>query len=62
MLRTVLMVAGVGTILMQDGPGCTIMRPYVGVAPWNVSGLAAALRFQCSMRWLIDRGCGRQLM
>ena len=37
-----LMVAGVGTILMQDGPDCTIVRPYVGVAPRNVCGLAAA--------------------
>ncbi|MBB6600311.1 Wadjet anti-phage system protein JetD domain-containing protein [Luteimonas sp. MC1825] len=36
-----LMVAGVGTILMQDGPDCTIVRPYVGVAPRNVCGLAA---------------------
>lgn len=36
-----LMVAGVGTILMQEGPDCTIARPYVGVAPRNVCGLAA---------------------
>ena len=36
-----LMVAGVGTILMQEGPDCTIVRPYVGVAPRNVCGLTA---------------------
>lgn len=36
-----LMVAGAGTILMQQGPDCTIARPYVGVAPRNVRGLAA---------------------
>ena len=36
-----LMVAGAGTILMQEGPDCTIVRPYVGVAPRNVRGLAA---------------------
>ncbi len=37
-----LMVAGAGTILMQQGPDCTIARPYVGVAPRNVRGLAAS--------------------
>jgi hypothetical protein len=36
-----LMVAGVGTVLMQEGPDCTIVRPYVGVAPRSVRGLAA---------------------
>lgn len=36
-----MMVAGAGTILMQEGPDCTIARPYVGVAPGNVRGLAA---------------------
>ena len=36
-----LMIAGAGTILMQEGPDCIIARPYVGVAPRNVRGLAA---------------------
>ncbi|CAN4280787.1 DUF2220 domain-containing protein [Pseudoxanthomonas sp. LjRoot125] len=36
-----LMVAGTGSILMQEGPDCTIVQPYVGVAPKNVRGLAA---------------------
>lgn len=36
-----LMVAGAGTILMQEGPDCAIVRPYVGVAPRSVRGLAA---------------------
>lgn len=35
------MVAGAGTILMQNGPDCTIAQPYVGVAPQSVRGLAA---------------------
>lgn len=37
-----LMVAGAGTILMQEGPDCTIVRPYVGVAPQSVRGMIAA--------------------
>lgn len=36
-----LMVAGVGTILMHEGPNCTIVQPYVGLAPRSVRGLAA---------------------
>jgi hypothetical protein len=36
-----MLVAGAGAILMQEGPDCTIARPYVGVAPRNVRGLAA---------------------
>ena len=36
-----LMVAGVGAIRMQEGPDCTIVRPYVGVAPQSVRGLVA---------------------
>lgn len=36
-----LMVAGVGAITMQEGPDCTIVRPYVGVAPQSVRGLIA---------------------
>lgn len=36
-----LMVAGVGAITMQEGPDCTIVRPYVGVAPQSVRGLVA---------------------
>lgn len=36
-----LMVAGVGAIKMQEGPDCTIVRPYVGVAPQSVRGLVA---------------------
>ena len=37
-----LMIAGAGTVLMLEGPDCTIVRPYVGVAPRSVRGLAAA--------------------
>lgn len=37
-----LMLAGMGTILMKDGPDCTIVRPYVGLAPRNIRGLLAA--------------------
>ena len=37
-----LMVAGAGTILMEQGPDCEIARPYIGVAPQNVRGLAAS--------------------
>lgn len=37
-----LLVAGSGTILMREGPGCIIVRPYVGVAPSSVRGLNAA--------------------
>ena len=36
-----LMVAGVGAITMQEGPDCTMVRPYVGVAPQSVRGLIA---------------------
>lgn len=36
-----LMVSGIGTILMLEEPDCTIVRPYVGVAPQSVRGLAA---------------------
>lgn len=36
-----LMVAGTGTILMAEGPDCTIVQPYVGLAPRSVIGLAA---------------------
>lgn len=36
-----LMVAGDGKILMDEGPDCTIVQPYVGVAPQNVRGLLA---------------------
>lgn len=36
-----LMIAGVGTIQLTDGPHCTIVRPYVGVAPRSVQGLLA---------------------
>jgi hypothetical protein len=36
-----LMVAGAGAILMVEGPDCTIVQPYVGVAPRGVRGLAA---------------------
>ncbi len=36
-----LMIAGAGTILMAEGPDCTIVQPYVGVAPRSVIGLAA---------------------
>lgn len=36
-----LMVAGAGTILMAEGPDCTIVQPYVGVAPRSVIRLAA---------------------
>ncbi len=37
-----LLVAGTGTIMMQEGRDCIIVRPYVGVAPRNVSGLKSA--------------------
>lgn len=37
-----LMVAGTGTVLMLEGPDCRIVRPYVGVAPRSIRGLAAA--------------------
>lgn len=36
-----LMVAGVGAIKIQEGPDCTIVRPYVGVAPQSVLGLTS---------------------
>lgn len=36
-----LLVAGVGTVLMREGPDCAIVRPYVGVAPRSVRGLVA---------------------
>ena len=35
-----MMIAGVGTILMREGPECTLVRPYIGVAPGSVRGLA----------------------
>lgn len=37
-----MMVAGAGTIVMKDGPDCTIVRPYVGVAPKSVRELTNA--------------------
>ena len=37
-----LMVAGTGSIAMEEGPDCTIVRPYVGVAPQYVRGLTSA--------------------
>lgn len=36
-----LMVAGSGTIYMEEGPDCTLAKPYVGVAPRYVRGLSA---------------------
>ncbi|OOG41430.1 Wadjet anti-phage system protein JetD domain-containing protein [Rhodanobacter sp. C05] len=33
-----LMVAGVGRIRMEEGPDCTVVRPYVGVAPQSIRG------------------------
>ncbi|WP_129582772.1 Wadjet anti-phage system protein JetD domain-containing protein [Solilutibacter tolerans] len=36
-----LLIAGTGKILMHEGPDCTIVHPYVGVAPRSVRGLEA---------------------
>lgn len=38
-----LMVAGVGRIRMEEGPDCTIVRPYVGVAPRSIRGFVGTL-------------------
>lgn len=37
-----MMVAGVGNIVMHEGPDCTMVFPYVGVAPQAVGGMMSA--------------------